>query len=250
VLFLNSGTDRVLAIDRDGRVVRDSGRREGLNPGGGNFGPDGRYYVGLRSKRTVMAFSPRSTPPASISCRAGSYRFPAALLSAAMAGCSSPRVPGEQKYAVAIRDGDDLWLTMWVRCSPKGEVFILYPRAGREAGDPHASYHLNGIFHQKGHGKARLRQQRQALTESFKESEHLGIYLGHGKSSGAVCDPKAFDALVIVEPGILGPKHGSVGIDLVAPGYEAEWARDIAERFYFGTVRQREVLSRNPRPLW
>jgi hypothetical protein len=158
------------------------------------------------------------------------------------------RDPGEQKYAVAIRHGDDLWLTMWVRCSPKGEVFILYPRAGREAGDPHASYHLSGIFHQKGHGKARLRHQRQPLTPSFKESEHLGIYLGHGKSSGAVCEPKAFDAVVIVEPGILGPRHGSVGIDLVAPGYEAEWARDVAERFYFGTVRRREVLSRNPRP--
>lgn len=91
LLFLNNGTERVLAIDRDGRVVRDSGRSEGLNSGGGNFGPDGRYYVGLRSKRTVMAFSPRSTPAASMSCRAGSYRFPAALLSAAMAGCSSPR---------------------------------------------------------------------------------------------------------------------------------------------------------------
>ena len=65
----------MLAIDRDGRVVRDSGRSEGLNPGGGNFGPDGRYYVGLRSKRTVMAFSPRSTPPASMSCR-GIVPFP------------------------------------------------------------------------------------------------------------------------------------------------------------------------------
>src|ERR1700684_783478 len=49
LLFLNSGTDRVLAISSDGRVVRDTGRIEGLNPGGGNFGPDGRYFVGLRS---------------------------------------------------------------------------------------------------------------------------------------------------------------------------------------------------------
>jgi hypothetical protein len=24
-------------------------------------------------------------------------------------------VPGEQKYAVALRDGSELWLTMWVR---------------------------------------------------------------------------------------------------------------------------------------
>jgi len=58
LLFVNSGTDRVLAIDRVGVVVRDSGPIDGLNPGGGNFGPDGRYYVGLRSARTIMALAP------------------------------------------------------------------------------------------------------------------------------------------------------------------------------------------------
>lgn len=57
LLFLNSGADRVLALDRDGRVLRDTGPIGGLNLGGGNFGPDGRYYVGLRSARTIMAFS-------------------------------------------------------------------------------------------------------------------------------------------------------------------------------------------------
>jgi hypothetical protein len=57
LLFLNSGADRVLAISPQGRVVRDTGRIEGLNPGGGTFGPDGRYYVGLRSARTVIAMA-------------------------------------------------------------------------------------------------------------------------------------------------------------------------------------------------
>jgi DNA-binding beta-propeller fold protein YncE len=57
LLFLNSGADRVLALDQDGKVVRDTGQISGLNPGGGNFGPDGRYYVGLRSARSIMAFS-------------------------------------------------------------------------------------------------------------------------------------------------------------------------------------------------
>jgi WD40 repeat protein len=57
LLFLNSGADRVLAISPDGRVVRDTGRIEGLNPGGGNFGPDGQYFVGLRSTRTIIALS-------------------------------------------------------------------------------------------------------------------------------------------------------------------------------------------------
>lgn len=56
MLFINSGADRILALDVTGTVVRDTGPIEGLNPGGGNFGPDGRYYVGLRSKRGIMAF--------------------------------------------------------------------------------------------------------------------------------------------------------------------------------------------------
>jgi hypothetical protein len=158
-------------------------------------------------------------------------------------------VPGEQKYAVAIRDGSDLWLTMWVRCSRKGEIFIMYPRAGRASGDPHASYHLDGTFHKKSHGTASIRQKRQPLTAAFRESEHLGLYSGHGtKSIGAVCDPKAFDGVVIVEPGILGPKHGSVGVDLVEPRYEPKWNRDMSPRFYFSGVHQREVFPRNGRP--
>jgi outer membrane protein assembly factor BamB len=56
LLFVNSGADRILALDATGRVVRDTGPIEGLNPGGGNFGPDGRYYIGLRSERSIMAF--------------------------------------------------------------------------------------------------------------------------------------------------------------------------------------------------
>ncbi|TYL89890.1 hypothetical protein FXB40_33650 [Bradyrhizobium rifense] len=58
LLFVNSGLHRILALDDKGRVVRDTGALQGLNPGGGNFGPDGRYYVGLRAARTIMAFSP------------------------------------------------------------------------------------------------------------------------------------------------------------------------------------------------
>ena len=54
LLFLNSGSDRVLALDRNGKVVRDTGPIPQLNPGGGTFGPDGRYYIGLRSARTIV----------------------------------------------------------------------------------------------------------------------------------------------------------------------------------------------------
>ena len=55
LVYLNSGDDRVLALDLHGHVVRDSGRIPGLDPGGGEFGPDGRYYVTVRRQRTIFA---------------------------------------------------------------------------------------------------------------------------------------------------------------------------------------------------
>lgn len=59
LVYLNSGDDRVLALDRRGEVALDSGRLGGLDPGGGLFGPDGRYCVGSRQRRTIVALPAR-----------------------------------------------------------------------------------------------------------------------------------------------------------------------------------------------
>jgi hypothetical protein len=72
LLFLNS-IDRVLALDAAGKVVRDTGLIEGLNPGGGTFGPDSRYYIGLRSARTILAL------PGSL-VNAGEQALPAGIV--------------------------------------------------------------------------------------------------------------------------------------------------------------------------
>ncbi len=58
LVYLNSGEDRMLALDLHGRVVRDSGRIPGLDPGGAEFGPDGRFYVTVRRQRTILAVPP------------------------------------------------------------------------------------------------------------------------------------------------------------------------------------------------
>jgi DNA-binding beta-propeller fold protein YncE len=58
LVYVASGDDRVIALDQHGTVVLDSGRAEGLDPGGGTFAPDGRYCVTLRRRGTILALPP------------------------------------------------------------------------------------------------------------------------------------------------------------------------------------------------
>jgi DNA-binding beta-propeller fold protein YncE len=105
LLFLNSGTDRVLAIDPAGKVVRDTGAIEGLNAGGGNFGPDGRYYVGLRGARTIMAFSVELDAAGEYVLPAGIVPFPRGFAFGSdgrlfLASGISPNGPGDNAIVV------------------------------------------------------------------------------------------------------------------------------------------------------
>lgn len=59
LVYVTSGDDRVLALDKNGNVTLDSGRIEGLDGGGGTFAPDGRYCLTLRRRGTILALSSR-----------------------------------------------------------------------------------------------------------------------------------------------------------------------------------------------
>lgn len=144
-----------------------------------------------------------------------------------------PLMPGERRYAVAIRDGFNLWLTFWVRRAPKGDIFLIAPRANR-TWDPHTSYHRDGTFHVKSFNRKFGTQQRQPLADAFQGTEHVGAYAGHGKGIGAICDPEAYSGVVEVPPGVLGPLDGAVVVDLVEPGRDPiSWPFDEVVRQTF-----------------
>jgi ribosomal protein L30 len=131
---------------------------------------------------------------------------------------SQPIPKGEHRYAVAFRDGSDLWTTLWVKRTPKGEFFVMLP-SGKPEWDYHTSYHLDGTKHMKGRGRKTIFPNKgQPLIGAFRGTEHLGAYAGHSpKSVGAVCDPKAFSGVMEILPGVLGPADGQVIVDLVEP---------------------------------
>lgn len=110
LVYLNSGADRVLALDRNGTVTLDTGRIEGLDPGGGTFGPDGRYCVGLRRRRTVLALPARLERAGEPLLPDGIVPFPRGFGFGSegelyLASGIGPSGEGENTIAVFDRDG-------------------------------------------------------------------------------------------------------------------------------------------------
>jgi len=131
-----------------------------------------------------------------------------------------PLISGEHRYAVALREGSDLWLTLWVKHSCKPEFFVFQPRADGDW-NPHTSYHLNGTLHAKSYDHKMVATKRQPLTGKFRGTQSLAVCGGHGpKGVGAICNPADFTGVVEVAPGLLGPYNGTVTVDLVEPGCE------------------------------
>ena len=88
-----------------------------------------------------------------------------------------------------------------------------------DGSNSHVSYHVDGTYHHKSHGRTLQRKQLQRLDQPFKGTVNLGGFAGHGpKTVGAVCDPSLFAGAVELFPGVLGPRDGTVLVDLVEPG--------------------------------
>jgi hypothetical protein len=144
---------------------------------------------------------------------------------------------GEYLYAVALREDGNLWLTLWVKRSNKGEFFVMVPR-GDKQWDVHTSYHLEGQLHTKSHDQKTVEHKVQPLNGVFRGTVDLGTYKGHGpKGVGAACNPTDFNGIVQVEPGVLGPRNGSVAVELLEPGHDPTVALS------FGEIEQRKVFK-------
>src|ERR1700722_16023837 len=110
LLYLNSGTHRSLALDGNGDVVYDSGPFPGLNPGGANFGPDGRFYLTVRSARTIAVFPAMLTAAPQVVLPAGIVPFPPDIAFTSdgrlfLASGIGPDGKGENTIAAFTADG-------------------------------------------------------------------------------------------------------------------------------------------------
>ncbi|ULA59257.1 MAG: hypothetical protein LZF60_110046 [Nitrospira sp.] len=146
-------------------------------------------------------------------------------------------VPGESKYAVAVREGTDLFLVLWVRRNQKGEYFVLKPMSDRQL-NLHSNYHRDGTLHHK------IIKQKFLPAQKSPSFPIMNGFIPD--DTRAICAPKAFTGIVEVASGILGPRHGCIGVALTDLGIglpDYTWAYQVLTQTVFREVSPHVVIS-------
>ena len=144
---------------------------------------------------------------------------------AAVGTMSIRRSPDERLYAVAVEDKAGLWLSLWVRRSPRGEYFVLIPRSDG-AWNPHASWHFDGTFHHKTYGHPTAARRRQRPDASFKGTENMITtpISADACRIGAVCRPSEFDGVLMISASRVRGRHPHlVSVDLAEAKRREVW---------------------------
>ena len=186
-----------------------------------------------------------SIPPEQLALLRASYEESSA--SAAKVTRWTPRArssPADTLYAVAVRDGADLWLLTWVKRSPKKnghDYVMMLPRPDHSI-DAHATLHVGGRFNLWGHGFLLWKRQRQSPDVNFKGHVQLTktpISLSGARAVKAVCDPAHFNDVFELTPSDLAVNECAVAVDLVERGGAAlaqPWSRIVTQRRHTGHV--------------
>jgi hypothetical protein len=131
----------------------------------------------------------------------------------------------DTRFAVAVRDGEHLWLFLWLKRDAKGDVYVFWPR-DREGWNPHASYHESGRLHHKSYDNAFFLRKRQKPDAAFSGTEPIvttPIYLDGLRANNKPCRSMTYTGGVF-EIGMaeISPTskdcRTSIAVDIVAPG--------------------------------
>src|SRR5436190_7217089 len=109
-------------------------------------------------------------------------------------------------FAIAVRDGKNLFLWGRIRRNSNGEIFAMISHERRwKVWDPHFSFHENGEIHYKSfdkirrHGNPRYRLSGEAPGTKFsgiRSFHSADIRADDVKLIGVVCDMRNFDEVM------------------------------------------------------
>jgi hypothetical protein len=137
----------------------------------------------------------------------------------------------ERMFAVAVRDGNDLFLWMRLRRAARNDIYYVLP-TGREDDpewkkwNPHGSWHRDGRLHHKSFNMrmspAEVRQEPNSELKGTHNLVTRGIASDEPRAFGVTCDPTKFSDVMEIPVGILSPKRYETytSIDVTEPGMQ------------------------------
>jgi hypothetical protein len=136
----------------------------------------------------------------------------------------------ERMFALAVRDGDDLFLWIRLRRAAGTDIYYVIPTGREDERDwkkwnPHGSWHRNGRLHHKSFHKKVLSDERQKPDASFEGTYNLitrGLASDEPRAFGVLCDRTKFSEVMEIPIEILSPKHYETytSVDVSEPGMQ------------------------------
>jgi hypothetical protein len=132
----------------------------------------------------------------------------------------------ERMFAVAIRDGKDLFLWIRIRRAIDSDVYYMLPTGRQDPGskkwNPHGSLHKNGRSHHKSFDQKIFPKKDQKPDSNFKGSVNMitvPTASDEPRAFGVICEPAEFSEVIEVPVRILSPrKHKTnVSVDRTEP---------------------------------
>lgn len=125
-------------------------------------------------------------------------------------------------YAVAVREGSDLFLTHTICLDPKTDVYINWIRDHDPDWKPHTSYHASGQYHHKSNGVMIQKKKRQNPDENFSGTENViqtGIAIDEHRRIHTPYRKTDFQGLFEIPVSDLKPEPGRIqlSVDLAEP---------------------------------
>lgn len=132
---------------------------------------------------------------------------------------------GDSAYAVAVRDGGNLWLCLRIKRSAKGDCYVCFPLAGAHV-NPHASYHRDGRVHHKNHNYAAHVRKKQKPDSSFQGAENIlvtPLSATHARGTNSISRPEQFSdvfeiPIECLDSGVTNIGNTFISVDLVEAG--------------------------------
>ena len=129
----------------------------------------------------------------------------------------------ERTFAVAVRDGSDLFLWLRLKRDIDGDIYYVFPtgRTGKEwkKWNPHGSHHASGQRHHKSFNHPFFIEMRQKPDDNFKGSETMitrPVASHEPRAFDVICNPLDFVEVMEIPIGIISQKtyEATISVDL------------------------------------